>query len=92
MNLVYVRRLLIKIFRIFFFPNIKVENEFKVLYKKINPIKGWLSFEESFLLYSSAKAIMPNESVIEIGSYEGRSTVALGLGLKKKRIDPGQIV
>jgi predicted O-methyltransferase YrrM len=35
---------------------------------------------------------MPNESVIEIGSYEGRSTVALGLGLKKKRIDPGQFV
>jgi len=93
MNLANARRVYIKILRILFFPKIKVENEFKVLYnKKIDQIKGWLSFEESFLLYSSARAIMPNESVIEIGSYEGRSTVALGLGFKKKRIDSGQIV
>jgi predicted O-methyltransferase YrrM len=93
MNLASVCRLCVKILRNSIFSEIKVETEFREHYnKKINPIRGWLSFEESYLLYSSAKAIMPDESVIEIGSYEGRSTVVLGLALKNGRINPGQIV
>jgi len=93
MNVADARHFCIKIFKIYFFSKIRVETEFKELYReKIDQIKGWLSFEESFLLYSSAKTISPDESVIEIGSYEGRSTVALGKALKKKNRDTAQFV
>jgi predicted O-methyltransferase YrrM len=93
MNPAGVRRLYSSIFRIFLFPKIRVETEFKELYnKKINKIEGWLSLQESFLLYSSARAIFSDESIIEIGSYEGRSTVALGKGLKNDKRNPGQFV
>lgn len=93
MNVADARHFCIKIFKICFFPKIRVETEFKVLYsEKIDKIKGWLSFEESFLLYSSAKTIGPDESIIEIGSYEGRSTVALGKALKMESRDTAQFV
>ncbi len=93
MVLVKLRSFCVKVFRISFFPKIQIETEFKVLYSKdINQIKGWLSLEESFLLYSSANAILPDESVIEIGSYEGRSTVALGKALKKESRDAATFV
>lgn len=93
MTISRIRLICIKIIGIFLFPKYKVESEFKVNYnEKINRINGWLSFDESYLLYCSAKAIMPDESVIEIGSYEGRSTIVLGLALKARRIFPEHIV
>jgi predicted O-methyltransferase YrrM len=93
MNLVDARRFCINILKICFYPKIRVEKEFKMLYsEEIDSIEGWLSIEESFLLYSSAKSISPDESVIEIGSYEGRSTVALGKALKKKKRNTAQFV
>lgn len=51
--------------------------------EKVKRTKGWISLDESYLLYSAARAVFPDESVIEIGSYQGRSTIALGKALQE---------
>ncbi len=58
----------------------------------IDPIPGYLSPVEAFFLYQTAKNLR-NETrivdqprsgnVVEIGSYKGKSSIAIGLGLKK---------
>ena len=48
----------------------------------VDKTKGWLSKDEAFLLYCLAKKVAPNKNIVEIGSYEGRSTIALAEGVK----------
>lgn len=45
----------------------------------INKIDGWLSEEEAVMLADYAKEV--NGHVLEIGSFKGRSTVALAIGM-----------
>jgi predicted O-methyltransferase YrrM len=45
----------------------------------IKKTEGMITFEEANLLYELARRISDN-SILEIGSYRGRSTVALGCG------------
>ena len=45
-----------------------------------NNIKGWMSEKELQFLYDSAKEM---KSIVELGSYLGRSTVALAEGVKE---------
>ncbi|MBW7943326.1 MAG: class I SAM-dependent methyltransferase [Candidatus Kuenenia stuttgartiensis] len=46
----------------------------------IMSIEGQLSLNEAEVLYEMAQSISENSVIVEIGSYRGRSTVALGLG------------
>lgn len=48
-----------------------------VYFLHIRRIRGWMSLYDSFLLYVLSKHQSPASKVIEIGSYCGRSTVAL---------------
>ena len=69
--------------KILVIPKVNINENFRDAFiNQIAPIKGWLSLSESFLLYSCAVAIKGDEKVIEIGSYEGRSTVSICKGLE----------
>ena len=53
---------------------------FSKLFKDIiSPIKGWLAEEEAGYLYRMAQSVADG-CIVEIGSYRGRSTAALGFG------------
>lgn len=52
------------------------------LYLKGNSVRGWLSFREGALLYNLAKRCLKNNSIVEIGSWEGKSTVYISNGSK----------
>lgn len=48
-----------------------------------NQAHGFLSIEEAKLLYALASQVPVGGTIVEIGSYQGRSTVLLGLGAKE---------
>lgn len=47
-----------------------------------NQVHGFLSLSEAELLYKLASECPKGGNIVEIGSYQGRSTVCLGLGAK----------
>lgn len=57
-------------------------------YIKYRPIKnfvkieGWLSFLEGHTLYSTAKKVGKDASIVEIGSWQGKSTYCMARGLQ----------
>lgn len=51
-------------------------------YLKDNSVRGWLTLREGALLYNLAKGCPKNNSIVEIGSWEGKSTVYLSNGSK----------
>lgn len=46
----------------------------------IDKTPGWLSEDEAWLLWSCARNVTGDRAIVEVGSYLGRSTVALALG------------
>jgi hypothetical protein len=57
---------------------------FRELFDKHNSgFNGWLERDEAFFLYELSKAVEDELAIVEIGSYEGKSTVALSAGSKK---------
>lgn len=50
------------------------------LYRLINSIEGWLTLNEANFLYITAKNT--GGIIVEIGSYQGKSTVCIGKGLQ----------
>jgi predicted O-methyltransferase YrrM len=63
------------------------------LYEKfIDPIEGWMSRSECKALFTVATFLPKPARIVEIGSYQGRSTVSIALGLSKTQkivsIDP----
>jgi predicted O-methyltransferase YrrM len=53
---------------------------FDELYARyINPVEGWLDREEAAYLFNLARNVATG-CIVEVGSYRGRSTVALALG------------
>lgn len=46
----------------------------------IEDIDGWLTEAEGLFLYETAKMIKPDDVIVEIGSWEGKSTICLGKG------------
>lgn len=50
--------------------------------RKIEGIDGWLTENEGVFLYNSAKKVKQENTVVEIGSWKGRSTICLGKGVK----------
>ncbi len=49
--------------------------------KALDGVEGWLAVEEAALLYDLARQV-EDGCILEIGSYRGRSTVALALGAR----------
>src|SRR3990167_2281883 len=49
----------------------------------VHAIHGFLSVDEAELLYRLASEVPANGNIIEVGSFQGRSTVCLGLGAKQ---------
>lgn len=50
--------------------------------RDISSIAGWLTKNEASFLYSQAKKSSKKYNILEIGSWKGRSTVCLGLGVR----------
>lgn len=50
--------------------------------KNISGIPGWLTKNEGTFLYNTAKKSSKKHAILEIGSWKGRSTVCLGLGVR----------
>lgn len=55
-----------------------------MLYFKNNvaPIEGWLTKSEAEFLYKEASRLSNGSVIVEIGSWKGRSTICLGLGVR----------
>lgn len=51
-------------------------------WQAIQPITGWLSEDEAFLLHCLAARVGPDCDIVEIGSYHGKSTIALASGVQ----------
>lgn len=54
--------------------------------------EGWLTEDQGRLLFEAARAVPPDEAVVEVGSHHGKSTILLAMGLAEGRgmtaIDP----
>jgi MMP 1-O-methyltransferase len=50
---------------------------------KVSIIEGWLTENEIRGLYNVARKLPNNSTVVEIGSWKGKSTITIGLGLRK---------
>lgn len=48
----------------------------------IEKIDGWLTEREANFLYNAAKEIRSQRSIVEIGSWKGKSTICLGKGVQ----------
>lgn len=49
-------------------------------------IEGWLSDKEALTLYKIARNLPPDANVLEIGSWQGKSTYCLAKGLRSGKI------
>jgi predicted O-methyltransferase YrrM len=71
---------------------VNYDSGFENFYSKyVVNVKGWLSKEESYALFSLAQELTKGTDAIEIGSYEGKSTLSIAQGLKFSKlhaIDP----
>lgn len=69
-----------------------VDFKFKKSFKVIDKAFGFLSKSEAFALYTLAKNCVLDQNILEIGSLEGRSTLALASGaqngVKVYAVDP----
>lgn len=50
--------------------------------KDVSHIGGWLTRNEGKFLYENAKSLAKNNVIIEIGSWKGRSTICLAMGVR----------
>jgi MMP 1-O-methyltransferase len=62
----------------------------------LSDVQGWLAIDEAYWLYSAAAKLREGSTIVEIGSYHGRSTIALALGAKQSgsvvyAIDPHHV-
>lgn len=61
----------------------------KIILKKINKfhdLDGWLSDNEAIGLYIVARKLPPNATVVEIGSWQGKSTYCISKALKSGKV------
>ncbi len=49
-------------------------------HKATENIGGWLTEQEGIFLYNTAKKIKAHNTIVEIGSWKGKSTICLGRG------------
>ncbi len=67
-------------------------NAFDDVYKQVAGYEGWLRREQAAVLWAEAAALQPGATIVEIGSYHGKSTVILATAAPDKAtvyaIDP----
>jgi predicted O-methyltransferase YrrM len=54
--------------------------------RRYRQIEGWLSLEEAEALYKTASRLPDGSTIVEIGSWKGKSTYCLARGLRKGQI------
>lgn len=64
----------------------KKEKKFPEILKPFYNIEGWLTESEALGLYSIARKLPSNATVVEIGSWKGKSTFCIASGLKKGKV------
>jgi len=57
-------------------------SEFARAWAAADKVEGWLDREQGLLLYVLARQVSPDQDIVEIGSYKGRSTVVLASAIK----------
>jgi hypothetical protein len=58
-------------------PSSSPSRPFDEVFAGVSHIQGWMTPAQARLLWDSASALAPGARVVEIGSYQGRSTVVL---------------
>lgn len=68
------------------------ENGFEQVLPLVDGVQGWLTDAQARVLWERARALAPPATVVEIGSYQGRSTIvlaaAVAAGVDVVAIDP----
>lgn len=59
-----------------------IPTSFEATWASMTSAKGWLTRGQAFVLWEEASRLRSEALVLEIGSYEGRSTVVLGSALR----------
>jgi predicted O-methyltransferase YrrM len=54
--------------------------EFEMVWLRCAEVPGWLTYAQALELWSAAREMNPDATIVEIGSHQGRSTIALGSG------------
>ncbi len=54
-------------------------NTFDDVWPRIEPVGGWLTRDQARVLHDAVLDLPPGSTVVEIGSHQGRSTLALAL-------------
>lgn len=66
--------------------------DFESVWSHADPVEGWLTAEQGESLFNAARRVGPDATVVEIGSFRGRSTIVLALaapaGAEVVAIDP----
>lgn len=62
--------------------SLKIESE-KDLWRLLGSLDGQINPDELFELYTQVSNLPEKSTIVEIGSYRGKSTIALGLAAKK---------
>jgi len=57
---------------------------FSEIQKIVEPIQGWVSDQDGMVLYELARFHAPVSTVVELGSWKGRSTTWLGHAIKDR--------
>lgn len=57
-------------------------DQFDRTWQACDRVPGWLTREQAYVLWSAARALPANAVAVEIGSHQGRSTIALGAGAR----------
>ena len=64
----------------------KIEKKLPKILEPFHGIEGWLTEQEALGLYSIALKLPSNATVVEIGSWKGKSTFCIASGLKKGKV------
>ena len=67
------------------------KRSFDRYHRKWKRIPGWLSYEEAKWLFETARDQTIEGDVVEIGSFHGKSTVCLALGVKLNNHSEGRL-
>lgn len=60
--------------------------DFDEAWEQIAPVGGWLTRDQAQVLFEAVRALPPDATVVEIGSHQGRSTLALALARPDVRV------
>jgi predicted O-methyltransferase YrrM len=61
------------------------DREFRRIWPVVDSIEGWLLPTEGKWLFDAARSLPNQATVVEIGSYKGRSTCCLALGCRRSQ-------